>query len=150
MKEKEVTRSAREPVKITTRVGTCAPTPSTGHRQQVRRLSTSRKRNQTQTEQLEGTGPLQVPGRPARDAPERDPAPPPGNQVNNRVDPGGRGASCRPEKTIEKRGRKAETTLPADEVLVMLSGKTHQQMQRWVGKALSRSKMLAEPEGVSP
>ena len=97
-----------------------------------------------------GHRPAAGPREAARDAPERDPAPPPGNQVNNRVDPGGRGASCRPEKTIEKRGRKAETTLPADEVLVMLSGKTHQQMQRWVGKALSRSKMLAEPEGVSP
>lgn len=37
-----------------------------------------------------------------------------------------------------------------DKVPVTLSGKTHQQMQRWVGKALSRSKILAESEGVSP
>ena len=37
-----------------------------------------------------------------------------------------------------------------DKVPVTLSGKTHQQMQRWVDKALSRSKILAESEGVSP
>lgn len=62
---------------------------------------------------------------------------------------GGMPALTRKRQSISVEGmQKSEPQL--DKVPVMLSGKTHQQMQRQVGKALSRSKMLAESEGVSP
>lgn len=107
------------------------------------------ERNQAQTEQLKSTAPLQVLRRPARSAPEHGPAPHPPNQANNRVHTGEWNASPHQEKTISVEGMQ-ELKPQLDKVPVTLSGKTHQQMQRWVGKALSRSKISAESEGVSP
>lgn len=101
------------------------------------------ERNQAQTEQLESTAAAGL-----EEASAGARAHPP-NQANNRAHTGEWDASPHQEKTISVEGMQ-ELKPQLDKVPVTLSGKTHQQMQRWVGKALSRSKISAESEGVSP